>query len=351
MFTQNALAQFEKRGMAANKDQVKAIQVASGLLKKQSFFLKSLALVKPTARPAGSVTGIYIWGLPGRGKSSVMDACLEAYKGSKIRLHFHEFLKSFIKLLDSKDSLELVVDRWLAPYKLICFDEFHVHDIGDTMMVLRFLQRAIKRKHTFIFTSNYRPDQLQPDPIFHDHFLPAIKLIEHKFEVIPFTFEHDYRALNRLSDDQRLFLLSSDADAHPSILGYLRQADPSFKDEESEIKLSGRPFKVIGSGEKAVAFRFEDLCGTASSYIDYIELTNKWESLYLSDIYEEHFKHRHTMQRFTWLLDVLYDRRIKLYTTSQKPLIAMLQESPSVKDVERVVSRLYEMESMHAGLI
>jgi cell division protein ZapE len=339
-FMQQALAQFAKQGLTPNQDQTKAIHAADILLKKQGFFAKNLS----------SFTGIYIWGLPGRGKSYVMDSCLAAYKGSKIRLHFHEFLQSFIKLLDSRDGLEAVVDRWLSPYKLICFDEFHVHDIGDTMMVLGFLQRAVQKKHKFIFTSNYRPDQLQPDPIFHAHFLPAIELIEHKFHVIPFTFEHDYRMLNRLSSDQRLFLPSSQ-EAHARILGYLRQADSSFRDEQAEIKLSGRAFQVIGSGETAVAFRFEDLCGTASSYVDYIELTNKWRSIYLSDINEENFTHRHTMQRFTWLLDVLYDRRIKLYTTSPKPLIDMIEGSPNVKDVERVISRLYEMESMHAGLI
>jgi cell division protein ZapE len=338
-FTQELLAQFEESGITPDKDQVTAIQAMDILLKERGFFSKKAPFI-----------GIYIWGFPGRGKSFVMNACLKTYKGTKIRLHFHEFLKSFTKLL-SQGKLEDVVDRWLSPYELICFDEFHVHDIGDTMMVLRFLQRATKKRHKFIFTSNYRPDQLQPEPVFHAHFLPAIELIEHKFKVIPFTFEHDYRTLNRLDNTRRLFLLSTDEESHPTILDYLRQADPSFKDELSDVALSDRPFKVIGSGERAVAFRFEDLCGAPSSYADYLELTDRWGSVYLSDITEEAFVHRHTMQRFIWLLDVFYDRRTKLYTTSQKPLISMLQESPSMKDIERAISRLHEMERMHAERI
>lgn len=291
--------------------------------------------------------GIYVYGPPGRGKSMMMDLCFKYYQGSKIRIHFHEFLKDINKRLTARssftgDSIHEVTDEWMSNFKLLCFDEFHVHDIADAVIIGRFLERVIKKRHKIILTSNYPPDSLQPDPRFHEKFLPTINLIKKFFVISPLMGNKDYRYLNTTETKTSNFYDLSDLS---TFLDSCKRIDSSLQVGEQATSLSNRNFKCFAKGNKIIGFDFKDLCLNATSYIDYIELTEKWDYLILNNINILSIKDNDAIQRFIWLIDILYDRQITLYTFSSNPLIEMIeQQCTNKKDIERTISRLNEMQ-------
>lgn len=335
-FRMNVEKQLTDEKIILDNDQQILLTEIDNLFNRKYFFFQT-----------NNKTGVYVYGPPGRGKSMMMDLCFKYYQGSKIRIHFHEFLKSMNKRLTSKssfasDSIHEVTDEWMADYKLLCFDEFHVHDIADAIIIGRFLERTIKKRHKIILTSNYEPDNLQPDPRFHERFLPTIELIKHSFTIVSLMGNQDYRYLNTTKKQTSNFYHLTDLNY---LLNLSKRIDLSIQISEQAISLSNRSFNCLAKGEKVIGFNFKNLCVNTTSYIDYIELTEKWDYLLLTDIDTLSLKDNNAIQRFIWLIDILYDRHITLYTTSSHPLIELIkQQCIHIKDIERTISRLNEMQ-------
>src|SRR5512141_132536 len=149
---------------------------------------RSNALKKLLARPPVP-RGVYLWGGVGRGKSFLMDAFFAAVPVlRKTRLHFHEFMRSVHRELDdvkgTQDPLDEVARRIAVRHRLICFDEFHVSDIADAMILHRLLSRLFDLNVGLVLTSNYAPDALYPDGLHRDGLLPAIALLKERLDVV-----------------------------------------------------------------------------------------------------------------------------------------------------------------------
>src|SRR5688572_33347656 len=144
--------------------------------------------------------GVYLWGPVGRGKSFLMDAfylCVPLVR--KRRVHFHHFMREIHRELDelkgTEDPIAAVAERTAKRYRLICFDEFHVSDIADAMILGRFLEQVMERGVQFVMTSNYHPDQLYPGGLQRERFLAAIELLKNRLDVVGVDSGTDYRRL------------------------------------------------------------------------------------------------------------------------------------------------------------
>src|SRR5688572_32471000 len=190
-----------KRGFLADPSQRRAVERLQRLYEEWTEYkarrdtaLKRL-LVKPPLPK-----GVYLWGPVGRGKSFLMDAfylCVPLVR--KRRVHFHHFMREIHRELDAvkgtEDPIAEVAARTARRYRLICFDEFHVSDIADAMILGRYLEKGMDLGVEFVMTSNYHPDELYLSGLQRERFLPAIELIKARLDVVGVDSGVDYRRL------------------------------------------------------------------------------------------------------------------------------------------------------------
>lgn len=150
---------------------------------------------------------LYLFGAVGRGKSWLLDGFFQALPiTQKRRLHFHQFFAQLHQGMFSHrlqdDALEVALDELLQDCRVLCFDEFHVHDIGDAMLITRLFKALFKRRILLLVTSNYAPEGLLPNPLYHARFKPVIELINTHMQVMEVGGPHDYRSQTRHSAHQ-----------------------------------------------------------------------------------------------------------------------------------------------------
>ncbi|NYH27826.1 cell division protein ZapE [Paraburkholderia bryophila] len=313
-----------------------------------------VALLHPQARReklsvASERQGVYCHGLPGRGKSLVVDTVFELATCGKRRLHFHEFLREMNRRLVSEprgdDRLGSVSRQWLDGVDLLCFDEFHVHDIADAFLMGRFLDTAISLGTRIVLTSNYAPDALLSDPEFHERFLPTIEQIERCFTVIHFDGARDYRFGGEEAEAPRFFapLDPSNRDALRQIFVRHEGGDASL--EPVTLSAAGRPLTARAAGAALLWADFDSVCVASRSHLDYLDLAGQWQGLILDNLRTDRLKKSHTLQRLVWLVDIFYDRKRALFIASDQPIEAALAGLEGAHDLSRTLSRLAEMQS------
>ncbi|RDK02663.1 cell division protein ZapE [Paraburkholderia lacunae] len=300
------------------------------------------------AQTARGVQSVYCYGLPGRGKSLVVDTVFELAGCAKRRIHFHEFLREMNRRLVDEargdDRLGSVSRQWLAGVELLCFDEFHVHDIADAFLIGRFLDIALKLGTRVVLTSNYAPRSLLPNPEFHERFQPTIERIEQRFTVIHFDGSRDYRFGGEQTERPRFFapLDKASGDA-------LRRIFLRYEGEDTlrprTLCASGRPLKARAAGKALAWIDFDELCIASRSHLDYLDLAERWQGLIVDRLITHWLARPQTLQRFAWLVDILYDRKRALFIASDQPIAAALDGLEGAHDLSRTQSRLAEMQA------
>ncbi|WP_406869701.1 cell division protein ZapE [Paraburkholderia fungorum] len=292
--------------------------------------------------------GVYCHGLPGRGKSLVVDTVFELADCRKRRVHFHEFLREMNRRLVNEprgdDRLGSVSKQWLDGVELLCFDEFHVHDIADAFLMGRFLDAAIGQGTRIVLTSNYAPDTLLSDPEFHERFLPTIEQIKRCFTVIHFDGARDYRFG---AEEAALphFFAPLDPATHDALLDIFVRYEGNEALESTTVSAAGRPLVARAAGAALLWADFESLCVASRSHLDYLDLAEQWHGLILDHMHTEWLAKAHTLQRFIWLVDIFYDRKCALFIASDQPIEAALSGLEGAHDLSRTLSRLAEMQS------
>lgn len=310
--------------------------------------ISSISQTVRSSRAASPLQGVYCHGLPGRGKSLVVDTVFELASCRKRRLHFHEFLRDMNRRLVSEprgdDRLGSVSRQWLDGSELLCFDEFHVHDIADAFLLGRFLDTAISLGTRIVLTSNYAPDSLLADPEFHERFLPTIEQIKRCFTVIHFDGARDYRFGGEEAEVPRFFapLDSTTRDALREIFVRYEGGDTL---NPGTLSAAGRPLAARAAGAALLWVDFENLCVASRSHLDYLELAEHWHGLILDNLRIEWLAHPHTLQRLVWLVDIFYDRKRALFIAADEPIEAALGGLEGAHDLSRTLSRLAEMHS------
>jgi cell division protein ZapE len=291
--------------------------------------------------------GVYMHGGVGRGKSFLMDCFFQAVPVvRKTRLHFHEFMREVHReladLQGTVNPLDALGARIAKRYRLICFDEFHVADITDAMILHRLLDALFANGVGFVTTSNFRPDDLYPNGLHRDRILPAIALLNEKLEVLSVDNGTDYR--RRTMEQVKLYHtpLGPEADAQMNE-AFTRLA--ASHDEDRLLLIEHREIRARRKAGGVIWFDFRTLCGGPRSQNDYLEIATQFHTVLLSDVPQMSARNASEARRFTWLVDVLYDRRVKLIVSAQVPPEELYTEGPLAHEFPRTVSRLNEMQS------
>ncbi|MBX3606348.1 MAG: AFG1 family ATPase [Piscinibacter sp.] len=291
--------------------------------------------------------GVYMHGGVGRGKSFLMDCFFNSVPLTrKTRLHFHEFMREvhreLAELKGVVNPLQELGARIARRHRLICFDEFHVADVTDAMILHRLLAALFEHRVSIVTTSNFHPDDLYPNGLHRDRILPAIALLKDKLEVIGVDNGTDYR--QRTLEQVRLYHspLGPVADAE-MLQAFERLAEA--RDEDPLLRIEHRELPARRRAGGVVWFDFKVLCGGPRSQNDYLELAAQFHTVLLSDVPQMSPRLASEARRFTWLVDVLYDRRVKLILSAAVPPEQLYTEGPLAHEFPRTVSRLSEMQS------
>lgn len=290
---------------------------------------------------------VYLWGGVGRGKSFIMDAFFEAlpYR-RKRRVHFHAFMQDIHAQMrahkSEPDPLARVADILAVQVRLLCFDEFHVSDIADAMILGRLMEALFQRGVVFVMTSNYPPEGLYPNGLQRQNFLPTIDLMKRQFDVLEVDDGTDYR-MRSLSRMQLYIVPGGDAADHDLAAHFQEIAGEAGA--PGEITVLERQIAARRIAPGVIWFDFTELCEGPRSQNDYLEIAREYHTVLLSNVPQMARSQANEARRFTWLIDVLYDCRVKLILSAQVGAHMLYREGPNAQEFPRTVSRLVEMRT------
>jgi cell division protein ZapE len=337
-----------ERGYSADDAQLRAIDALERCENEWLAYLRRRgnALAKMINRPP-IPRGVYMYGGVGRGKSFLMDCFYQSVPlKRKTRLHFHEFMREVHRelheLRGTANPLDELGRRISRRYRLICFDEFHIADVTDAMILHRLLQALFANRVSIVTTSNFPPDALYPNGLHRERILPAIALLKQHLEVLNVDAGTDYR--QRTMDQVKVYHspLGPQADAQ-MLAAFDKLAE--VRDEEPRLFIEQRELRARRRAGGVVWFDFAQLCGGPRSQNDYLELASRFHTLLLSNVPAMSPRLASEARRFTWLVDVLYDRRVKLILSAEVEPELLYTEGPLCHEFPRTASRLQEMQT------
>ena len=294
--------------------------------------------------------GVYLVGAVGRGKTLLMDLLAQALADHRIphwRVHFHRFMEEIqtsLKLRQGDNDPLVGIAKDLAKtYRVLCFDELHVEDIGDAMILGELLTQLFAHGVVLVATSNTPPDQLYTGGLQRARFLPAIEQIKTHTQRVDLNAATDYR-LRALSQAGVYFCpLSPDTTAE---LGKVYRQLTGQPPSDEALVVSGRPINAIGLHANVAWFDFETLCASNRATKDYIELTNRLDTLIVSDVPQLVDGHNDAAKRFMHLIDEAYDRGVKVVISAMCPADDLYAGRRLKASFGRTTSRLLEMQSL-----
>ena len=337
-----------ERGYASDAAQLRAIDSLERCENEWADYKarRSNALAQLIRRPP-IPRGVYLHGGVGRGKSFLMDCFfLSLPLRRKTRLHFHEFMREVHRELQdlkgTADPLDELGARIARRFRLICFDEFHVADVTDAMILHRLLAALFANRVSIVTTSNFHPDDLYPNGLHRDRILPAIELLKDKLEVVGVDNGTDYR--RRTMEQVQRYHCPRGAAADAALTQAFEQL-AEVRDEAPLLRIEQREIVARRKAGGVVWFDFKTLCGGPRSQNDYLEIASRFHTLILSDVPQMAPRMASEARRFTWLVDVLYDRRVQLILSADVRPEALYTEGPLAHEFPRTASRLNEMQS------
>ena len=340
-------AELLRRDIVLDAPQERALERLQRLYADLLAFKKARQSLLRWVNPPTPPRGVYFWGGVGRGKSFLMDAFYAAlpYR-RKTRVHFHAFMRSVHEELRTlkreEDPLSTVAARIARRYRVVCFDEFHVSDVADAMILGRLLSALFANGVVFVMTSNYRPEDLYPNGLQRQNLLPTIALLHQWLDVIEVDGGTDYRLRELEHANVYYTPLSEAVDAELTARFERMRPGP---DEDLWLSIESRTLKARARAGSLVWFDFTTLCEGPRSQLDYLELARRFAVVFVSGVPRLTPDMGNPARRFTWLVDVFYDHRVKLLLSAAVPAEELYPEGPNSQDFPRTVSRLIEMRT------
>lgn len=292
--------------------------------------------------------GVYIHGSVGRGKSYLVDGFfLNLPTARKLRVHFHGFMRHYHEDVkgsgaDGDDALVKVASSLSERFDLICFDEFHVSDIADAMILSRMLEVLLDAGTVLVATSNYSPDGLYPNGLARDRFLPAIALIKERLDVVSLDGDTDYRF--RALSDAGLYLSPVSEENERVFEGLFGRLALGMTLKPRVKVAAGRVLPARQRTSDAIWLDYAEVCGGNYGQADYLKLGERFATVFVSGVPRLGTAGAsESTRRFTWLVDVLYDLRVKLVLLAEHGLGELFEGEGG--ESGRTLSRLKEMQS------
>ena len=304
-------------------------------------------LTAPFREPA-PVTGLYLWGRVGRGKTFLTDLLFEQLGDvPRRRWHFHRFMGEVHARLralpDTADTLAVVAADLAADLRLLVLDEFFVGDIGDAMILARLLEQLIGRGVTLVTTSNILPGELYRDGLQRASFLPCIALLEQHCRVLRLDSAQDYR-LRQLTQ-AATYLRPLGADSEQALAERFQSLAGHGPRSVAPLQINGREIPVKAQADGLVWFEFAALCEGPRSAADYIEIARDFHTVMLSNVTRLDASREDAALRFVQLIDEFYDRHVNLLLSAAADPFSLYQGRRHEREFERTSSRLVEMQS------
>jgi len=300
--------------------------------------------------------GMYIWGGVGRGKSLMMDAFFRVLPHRrKRRVHFHEFMQEIHRRMGavsgSEDPLEAVATDIARQLRVLAFDEFHVSDIADAMILGRLLELLIAKGVVLVMTSNYRPDDLYPNGLQRARFVPAIGSLKRDLDVVELAGTTDHR--QRILDTLGVYYAPLDGEADAHLARFFDAMTKATYGEDGTISIGGRAIAYRRRAKGVIWLDFAELFRKPRSQVDYLEIASAYHTVLISNVPRMLPAETDVVRRFTWCVDVFYDQRVKLVLSAEEPPEELVAAAPGASPAERMVrheftrtaSRLREMQS------
>ena len=292
--------------------------------------------------------GLYFWGGVGRGKTYIIDAFYDCLPfPDKMRIHFHRFMQrihnELKQLKDVEDPLLIVADKITEETRVLCFDEFHVSDITDAMLLGGLLKALFERGVTLVTTSNEAPDQLYSGGLQRDRFLSAIELIKQHTQVINVDSGIDYRL--RFLDKAETYHSPLDQNATEMLRNNFEHIAPDEGADDLVLEIEGRPIKTVSCADGVVWFEFSEICDGPRGPADYIEISRLFQTVLIANIPTFTDENIDQAKRFMTLVDEFYDHNVKLIVTAAALPKALYSGKRLEKPFQRTFSRLQEMQT------
>ena len=299
-----------------------------------------------------SVKGIYLYGDVGRGKTMLMDLFFEMSSVSrKRRAHFHEFMADVHERVhdfrrqfnNGEDAVLLAAAAIADESRLLCFDEFHVTDIADAMILGRLFARLFDRGVVLLATSNLAPQDLYRDGLNRGLFLPFIALLQQHMDIVRLDARTDFR-LEKLVRG-KVWYVPADAAADAALNAAWSRLTLGEGGQPLDLTVKGHILRVPRAAHGAARFTFHELCERALGASDYLRLAREFHTIVLDRVPVMAYGQRNEAKRFIALIDTLYDNAVKLIASAQAAPHELYRASEGfeAQEFERTASRLVEM--------
>ena len=325
---ENAITALQNIEIAAEEEQ-----------KKRGFFRK---------KQTSDIRGVYMYGGVGRGKSMVMDLFFnESNIDKKRRIHFHEFMietHDFFHKAKEDDSALMSYAKEIAKNtKLLCFDEFHVTNVADAMILSRLFTALLESGIFVIATSNWAPDDLYKDGLQRVRFLPFIDLLKEKLNVVHLSGATDYRQEVLIANPTYFYPFGPEVEKTVDALFQKLAGGETLNAQVLTVK--GRKLKFHATQNGIARASFAELCEKPLGAEDYITFAQAFHTVFLEHIPKMGYDRRNEIKRFITLIDALYEAKTKVIFMAEAAPDKIYSGSDHAFEFERTLSRINEMQS------
>ena len=291
--------------------------------------------------------GLYLYGDVGRGKSMLMDLLFDSVTGlRKRRTHFHPFMLEvhdrLHKYRKEGDSIPRLARELAQESRLLCFDEFHVSNIADAMILGRLFTALFEAGVTVVATSNWPPDDLYKGGLQRDRFLPFIDILKQRLNVHHLAGALDYRHTFR--QERAHYFTFAEPEAAQKLQNIFDELTDGASPASLTLPVQGRAVPIPRTAKGVAFFDFKDLCERPLGAADYLAIAECFPVVLIANVPRFTPAMRNEAARFTTLIDALYEAKSQLFMTAESPPADLCPAGDSAFAFHRTASRLAEMQ-------
>ena len=331
------------KGLEINDNQITTIETINKFYQNNFNFGFFANLFKKKE----NLTGFYLQGDVGVGKTMILNFFYENFNQTKHRLHFNEFMINFHDFIfqnknnRNKNIIDKFVGKLKKKYKLIYFDEFQVTNIVDAMILGRLFKKIFDENIKVIFSSNIKINDLYKNGLQREQFIPFIKIMKKKCFEQTLTIKEDYRKSQNKNNDKYLYPLNEITSFKINKL--FRKLTKDKIKQEKILLIKGRKFNISKYYDGVARFDFNDLCNKNIGAEDYIKIADVCKNILIENLPNFNNNKSNQQQRFITLIDIIYEKKLKLTISSASHLDKLTSADSLSEPFKRTLSRLHEL--------